>query len=241
MGNSWFQFKQFHLTQEKSALKAGTDGVLLGAWCKVDGAGTILDVGTGTGLIALMTAQRSDAHIHAVEINESASADALLNFQQSPWSDRLKLFTSDFNDFSDVHLCQYDLVVCNPPFFNKSLRSNNTASSMARHDVTLTFRQLITGARQVLKDDGRLAVIIPAAAFDDFRETARLEGFYLSRKTSVIPKIGRPAKRMLLEFSVTACYPDRNEFAILIDGNRYSDDFIALTREFYLNLNSPDE
>jgi len=192
-------------------------------------------VGTGTGLIALMAAQRSEAQIHAVEINESASADALLNFQKSPWSDRLKLFTTDFNDFSNDHTGQYDLVVCNPPFFNNSLRSANAASSMARHDVALTFRQLIAGARRVLKDPGRLAVIIPAVAFDDFRETARLEGFYLGRKTTVIPKTNRPAKRILLEFSTTACYPESDELVILIDANLYSDDFVALTRDFYLN------
>jgi tRNA1Val (adenine37-N6)-methyltransferase len=235
MGNSWFQFKQFHLTQEKSALKAGTDGVLLGAWCRVNNTMSILDVGTGTGLIALMVAQRSEAQVHAVEINESSSSDAIQNFEKSPWTDRLKLFTSDFNDFSNEHLGQYDLVVCNPPFFNNSLRSANAASSMAKHDVTLTFLQLIRGAKKVLKDRGRLAVIIPTAAFDDFRETARLEGFYLGRKTAVIPKTNRPAKRMLLEFSTTACYPESDELVILIGGNQYSEDYVALTRDFYLD------
>lgn len=236
MGNSWFQFRQFHLTQEKSALKAGTDGVLLGAWTRVNGTGTILDVGTGTGLIALMLAQRSEALVHAVELDQNASADASLNFQQSPWQDRLRLFTTDFNGFCADRAFHYDLVVCNPPFFNKSLRSANIASSMARHDVTLTFGQLIAGARKILKEDGRLSVIVPAASLDDFRETARLEGFYLSRKTLVIPKTNRPAKRVLLEFSVTACYPETGELVILAGGSQYSTEFIELTREFYLNL-----
>lgn len=236
MGNTWFQFKQFHLTQEKSALKVGTDGVLLGAWCHVDGVQRILDVGTGTGLIALMMAQRSEAEIHAIEINEEASTDARLNFAKSAWSGRLTLYTSDFNHYSIGGAGLYDLVVSNPPFFKQSLRSANAASSLARHDVALSFLQLIKGARRILSETGRLAVIIPAEGFDDFRESARLEGFYLKRKTSVIPVTGRPAKRILLDLSLEPCYPEVSELVILQGGNLYSDDFVALTREFYLNF-----
>ena len=189
MGNSWFQFKQFLVSQEKSALRVGTDGVLLGGWCRVHGAETILDVGTGTGLIALMLAQRSAAQIHAIEISKEACKDASDNFRNSPWDGRLVLFPANFNDFCKSDSNQYDLIVSNPPFFKHSLKSADSASSMARHDVSLTFLQLISGAKKLLNKTGRLAVIIPMEAFDDFRETARLCGFYLSRKTVVIPKL----------------------------------------------------
>ncbi len=262
MSNTWFQFKQFLVTQEKSALKVGTDGVLLGAWCSVQGAKSmehgarskeqgawgmdhggeiqgkaerILDVGTGTGLIALMLAQRSEAAIHAVEISEEACADALNNFQHSPWNNRLKLFPIDFNQFCGEISCCYDLVVCNPPFFSKSLKSADRASSVARHDVSLSFLQLISGAKKILADTGRLAVIVPVEAFDDFRETARLNGFYLSRKTLVIPLTGRLPKRVLLEFSVKAVYPVVDELVILLEKNKYSEEYKELTKEFYLN------
>ncbi|MCK9414510.1 MAG: methyltransferase [Prolixibacteraceae bacterium] len=236
MSNSWFQFKQFLITQENSALKVGTDGVLLGAWCGVTGAKRILDVGTGTGVIALMLAQRSEAHIAAVEIDKNACRDALHNFQNSPWGERLALYSSDFNDFQKSHAISFDLVVCNPPFFKKSMKSSDPASSIARHDVSLSFEQLITGAKKLLTSQGRLAVILPIEVLDDFRETARLAGFYLSRKTTVIPKVGKPPKRVLLEFSVLATYPESDELVILIDQQRFSENFIELTREFYLNM-----
>lgn len=234
MSNTWFQFKQFRIEQQRSALKVGTDGVILGAWCVVEGIKRILDVGTATGVIALMLAQRSEAHISAVEINEDACLDARHNFQNSPWSERLKLYLDDFNNFQKSHALSFDLVVCNPPFFKKSLKSSNPASSIARHDVSLSFEQLITGAKKLLTDRGRLAVILPLEALDDFRETARLAGFYLNRKTTIIPKVGKPPKRVLLEFSVSATYPEANELLILLDSQTYSEKFIELTKEFYL-------
>lgn len=287
MGNSWFQFKQFRVIQEKSALRVGTDGVLLGAWCRVPdhcemetedqsmeqgdtengdwGTGglgdlglktgdrrpevesgekedgekgkiaRILDVGTGTGLVALMLAQRSKAQIHAIEINKEACEDATHNFSNSPWEERLVLFCADFNDFCKAETCQYDLVVSNPPFFKQSLKSADSAFAMARHDVSLSFLQLISGAKKILNATGRLAVIIPMVAFDDFRETARLCGFYLSRKTVVIPRTGKIPKRVLLEFSVAAEYPTTNELVILESNGQYSEAFRELTNEFYLN------
>jgi tRNA1Val (adenine37-N6)-methyltransferase len=236
MSNTWFQFKQFRIEQQRSALKVGTDGVLLGAWCEVSGAERILDVGTGTGVISLMLAQRSDAKITAVEINEDACLDAKHNFQNSPWSERLSLHSGDFNIFWKSRALSFDLVVCNPPFFKQSLKSFDPASSVARHDVMLTFEQLIDGAKKLLTEQGRLAVILPIEALDDFRETARLAGFYLGRKTTIIPKVGKPPKRVLLEFSVSATYPESDELVILIDQQRFSENFIELTKEFYLNM-----
>jgi tRNA1Val (adenine37-N6)-methyltransferase len=276
MGNPWFQFKQFRITQEKSALRVGTDGVLLGAWCSVAGTKSILDVGTGTGVIALMLAQRTDNQINrgdacvvkgqihghtakidfgadrnidnrnelesnysapridAFEISAEACQDASVNFCNSPWKDRLTLHCIDFRQFQPSGIPSFDLIVSNPPFFKNSLRSADHFSSVARHDVTLTFEQLISGAKKLLKPEGRLAVIIPSDASEDFRETARLAGFYLSRKTLVIPRTGRKPKRVLLEFSVLPCYPVCDELEILLNDLQYSDAFLALTKEFYL-------
>lgn len=242
MSNKWFQFKQFLITQERSALKVGTDGVLLGAWCGNDiradrglQAQNILDVGTGTGLIALMLAQRSEARVTAVEINEEACADALNNFRKSPWNDRLELHNVDFNEYCRIATGKFDLIVSNPPYFKQSLKSADHAASVARHDVTLSFEQLIDGAKKLLDVDGRLAVILPFETYDDFRETARLAGFYLARKTSVIPKVGRTPKRVLLEFSVKQVYPHSDELVILMEDGSYSDPFLKLTNSFYLN------
>jgi tRNA1Val (adenine37-N6)-methyltransferase len=209
--------------------------VLLGACCNVADAQSILDVGTGTGLIALMLAQRTDADISAIEIDEASCLDAQLNFRNSPWSERIQLYAADFNEFQATHPGSFDLIVSNPPFFRQSLKSADSASSMARHDVALSFVQLITGSKKLLNFPGRLAVIIPVEACDDFRETARLEGFYLCRKTMVIPRTGKSPKRVLLEFSVTQAYPEVGELVILEDKNRYSEAFIELTKEFYLN------
>jgi len=234
MSNTWFQFKQFRIDQRRSALKVGTDGVLLGAWCVVEGIKRILDVGTGTGVISLMLAQRSEAHISSVEINEDTCLDAQHNFQNSPWSERLELYFDDFNNFQKFYTSSFDLVVCNPPFFKQSLKSSDPASSIARHDVSLSFEQLITGAKKLLTDHGRLAVILPFEALDDFRETARLADFYLSRKTTIIPKIAKPPKRVLLEFSILATYPEANELVILLDSQTFSEEFLELTKEFYL-------
>ena len=231
--NNWFQFKEFRIEQQKAAMKVGTDGVLLGAWTPVNGATRILDIGTGTGLIALMLAQRSSAIIDAVEIDNLAFVEARFNFEQSPWKDRLKVFYSDFLTFTTQSSAPYDLIVSNPPFFVDSLKTNNAALTVARHNDKLSFDQLITGARKLLSDSGRLCVIIPFTSFTDFRETARLRGFYLSQRTNVIPKDGRPAKRILLEFTVERGYAVDNEVVILDKDGFYSEAYKTLTSPFY--------
>jgi len=238
MSNTWFQFKQFRIEQKRTALKVGTDGVLLGAWSMVHGVNRILDVGTGTGLVALMLAQRSDAVITAIEIDENAYEEADMNFIKSPWAGRLKVLYGDFNQFNNLNNQFYDLIVCNPPYFKNSMKSADAASTLARHDVSLSFLQLIRGSRGLLTDHGKMAVIVPFEATIDFRETARMEGFYLNRQTNIIPRTGKPAKRVLLEFSLSREYPIVNELVILDERNKYSEEFIELTRDFYLNVQS---
>ena len=214
-------------------MKVGTDGVLLGAWILVEEASRILDVGTGTGLIALMLAQRSDATIDAVEIDESACEEAKCNFEQSAWSNRLHVYHSDFHLFADAPHEPYDLIVSNPPFFINSLKTKNEALSIARHNDMLSFNQLVSGARKLLGSSGRLCVIIPFASCTEFREFARLAGFYLRNQTNVIPKSGKAPKRVLLEFTLQPNYPTINELAILDEKGVYTNNYKSLTSPFY--------
>lgn len=236
MGNTWFRFKQFYLVQEHSGLKVGTDSVLLGAWCHPGEAARILDVGTGTGLLALMMAQQSTALIDAVEISPEACLDAVRNFSESAWQDRLTLHQTDFNSFCLATANRYDLVICNPPYFQNSIRSANHATALARHDGNLSFSQLISGAARLLNPSGRMAVVLPNAGSTAFRETARLAGFYLSRKTEVFPRTGKPAGRVLLEFSLVSCYPENSGLTILDESGQYTADYRELTRNFYLDF-----
>jgi tRNA1Val (adenine37-N6)-methyltransferase len=231
--NNWFEFKQFRIEQQKSAMKVGTDGVLLGAWSPVEDARRILDVGTGTGLIALMLAQRSNSDIDAVEIDEPACEEAKFNFEQSGWSDRLRVFHTDFQVFADVPNEPYDLVVSNPPFFINSLKTGNAALAVARHNDMLTFNQLVSGARKLLSSKGRLCIIIPSVSCMEFRESARLAGFYLRHQTMVIPKSGRVPKRALMEFSVHPVYPADNEIVVLDEKGFYTVTYKTLTSPFY--------
>ena len=231
--NNWFEFKQFRIEQQNSAMKVGTDGVLLGAWTPVEEAQRILDVGTGTGLIALMLAQRSQGFIDAVEIDLEAFKEAKFNFEQSAWRDRLTVFNADFFEFSGLNTGKYDLIVSNPPFFVNSLKSQNLASAVARHDHRLTFAQLIKGARKLLGDQGRLCVIIPFDSFLDFRELARLSNFYLHSRLSVIPRVGMAPKRVLLEFSLLPVHPEETELSILDENGIYTLKYKSLTAPYY--------
>jgi tRNA1Val (adenine37-N6)-methyltransferase len=231
--NSWFEFKQFRIEQRKAAMKVGTDGVLLGAWTPVNDARRILDVGTGTGLIALMLAQRSDAMIDAVEIDGLACEEAKYNFEQSSWRDRLRVLCGDFQLFADIDCEPYDLIVSNPPFFANSLKTSNKALAVARHNDMLSFNHLVSGARKLLGSTGRLCVIIPFPDCIEFRECARLVGFYLQNQTNVIPKQGKTPKRALLEFTLQHGYPFNNELVILDENGLYTDYYKTLTSPFY--------
>jgi tRNA1Val (adenine37-N6)-methyltransferase len=234
--NNWFEFKQFRIEQQKAAMKVGTDGVILGAWISVDHTTRILDVGTGTGLIALMLAQRCNAKIDAVEIDEQAFSEAGFNFDQSPWKERLKVFHSDFNIFSDESAYRYDLIVCNPPYFVDSLKTPDPQLAKARHNVSITFTQLIQGSIKILNGTGRLAVIIPLQSLEEFRETARMHGFYLHLQTNIFTKPWEPVSRILLEFSLFPGFPQINEMYLYNHDGKISDQFRELVGPYYLNF-----
>lgn len=235
--NNYFQFKKFTVVQEKSAMKVGTDGVLLGAWINPGVAETILDVGTGTGLIALMLAQRSEAEITAIEIEKNAAGEASENVARSPWKERIKVVHAAFQEFSETNNQAFGLIVSNPPYFSNALKSSNTMRSVARHDEKLPFYKLVQGARKLLRPDGRLAVILPVPAWKEFSDIAGFYGLFPIRILRVKPAPEREPNRILCEFGTAREDLTEETLTILnIDGKSYSDDYKRLTRDFYLNF-----
>ena len=234
-GGRLFHFKQFTIQQDQCAMKVGTDGVLLGSWTDVSGIQSILDIGTGTGLIALMLAQRSPATICGIEIDENAALQAIENVNNSPWRERIKIEATSLQVFVKNTGCRFDLIVSNPPYFNKSLKNPDIQRSVARHADSLSQEDLITAACALLSDAGRLSVILPAAEGAEFILRAESSRLYCSKKTKVIPRIGASEKRLLLEFSRTkeVCRED----SLLIERERhdYSDEFRGLTKDYYLD------
>lgn len=201
MPNPFFQFKQFSVYHDRCAMKVGSDGVLLGAWANTSGAARILDVGTGSGLIALMLAQRSEAKIHAIDIDVDAVMQAQINCDASPWSARFVLQQTDFAAFTVDHGLTFDLIVSNPPFFNNSLKNPNALRTLARHTDSLSHANLIDNAMRLLSNVGRIAIILPVSEGLSCADYATSKGLFLSRKTWVLPKPNMQPKRLLLEFS----------------------------------------
>ena len=234
--NDWFEFKKFRIEQKETPMKVGTDGVLLGAWTPVENTFRILDVGTGTGLIALMLAQRCEAFIDAVEINEKAFREAGYNFSQSIWKERLRIFHEDFQNFSSNQDHQYDLVVTNPPFFVNSLKTSDRHLAVAKHDINLTYAQLISKSVKLLKSNGRLSLIVPFENLDTVRESARLAGFYLKTRLDVITKAGNSPIRVLLEFSLIPVFPEKEQIILKEETGEFSENFKKLTSSYYLNF-----
>lgn len=235
MSNSYFRFKQFTVQHDKCAMKVGTDGVLLGAWSAVESAGRILDVGTGTGLVALMLAQRSEAIITALEIDVDAVSQAKENIAGSPWKDRIEVVHSDFRTYFPEE--RFELIVSNPPYFIDSLECPEEQRTMARHNSSLTYSELLEHAASLLLPEGRFCVIIPSDALEGMNKLAECAGLYLSKQMNVITTPGKQPKRVLLEYVLdagTACITED----LLIEEKRhqYSPEYIALTKAFYLNF-----
>ena len=238
MANNYFQFKQFKIVQQHSAMKVGTDGVLIGAWTNVENTVTILDVGTGTGLIALMMAQRTNAQITAIEIVKEAAKEATENVNNSPWKERVIIKNISFQDFVKSSKSKFDLIVSNPPFFINSYKTENEHRTIARHNDLLPFDELVKGAKKLLSENGRLAIILPVEPAEIFIEIAKNEGLNLTRLTKVKPKSLKIPNRFLMEFTVQELTLSDDILTIYLeDSSDYTEKFKQLIRDFYLYEN----
>lgn len=230
----FFQFKQFTVYHDRCAMKVGTDGVLLGAWADCSDAGRILDVGTGSGLIALMLAQRSGAYIDALDIEENAFSQAKSNFQKSPFAHLLTPFHADFLHYQTN--VKYDLIVSNPPYFTHSLLSTDQSRNIARHTGHLTLAAFIQTAHTLLSSSGKIALILPATLYDEIQSVALVNGLHLTKKYLVCPVKNKPPKRILVEYAQRESPTLENILYIEESRHIYSQTFIELVRDFYLYL-----
>lgn len=235
--NKYFQFKQFRIDQHRAAMKVNTDGVLIGAWTQVDNVKNVLDIGTGTGLIALMLAQRSNASITGIEIEPKAAEEATHNARHSKWNERITILPVSFQQFVATTELRFDLIVSNPPFFSNSAKNTNPDLSVARHNHLLPFGDIISGAFKMLTSHGRLSLILPSSAASGFILMAQKQGLFLHRITGVKPFPDKDVNRVLIEFGKQNQEVSDNEISVYDHSKKeYSTEFKLLTRDFYLKL-----
>lgn len=231
-----FRFKQFDVHHIRSGMKVGTDGTLLGAWTLPHHATRILDIGTGTGLIALMLAQRttSSAIIDAVELDDAAYEDALENFKLSPWSERLHAFHTPLQQFTPSK--SYDIIVTNPPYFQNSQRPPDTRRDRARHSEHLPFDAILDFCTRWLAPEGRLNLILPEKEGLEFLRKALLRDLHCSRCWQFYTRKEKPLERMLLELSFQNQPTETGEIVLYDAGENWSESYKNLTKDFYLKL-----
>lgn len=237
MSESTFHFKEFTVNQDRCAMKVGTDSVLFGAWIDPTKSQFVLDIGTGTGILSLMLAQKSNAVIDAIDIDLQACEQARENSMQSKWNHRINVYHSTLQNFMHRALMVYDLIISNPPYFADAHKTNDNARNIARHmDETLSIDDLISGVLKLLSDDGRFCVILPYKEGMLFYEKAMLNKLYCTRLTRVKTKIDKPEKRLMMEFSRHMKVIEEDEIVIQETENYFTDQYINLTKDFYLNL-----
>ncbi len=229
-----FRFKQFSVEQDDVAMKVGTDGVLLGAWAECEGARRILDIGTGTGVIALQMAQRNPtAQVQAVEIDETAARRARANFDNSPWAERLQVTQTAVQEFEPTE--KFDLIISNPPYFVDSLLPPDAKRSTARHTHDLTFEELDKAVCRLLAENGKFALILPVTEFEKYLSLTQL---HLVRRCDVLPVKGGAVKRVMGEFAKhESSEMKRETLAIEVERRgEFSDEYRTLTKDFYLKF-----
>ncbi len=233
-----FFFKQFAIHQDRCAMKVGTDGVLLGAWADVEGAESALDIGTGSGIIAIMLGQRNpNLKIHGVEVDQEAFEQAKENMQNAPWADRMEVFHTSIQDFSKENQTQYDLIVSNPPFFTGGTFSSNQDKTSVRHTVKLPHGDLLAATRSLLKETGKFCVILPFIEGLRFQELAVSYKLHCTKIMEVQPKKDKPVERLLMQFEKSGKPLIRETLIIRQDGvNEWTEAYIALTGAFYLYM-----
>ena len=225
-------------------MKVGTDAVLLGAWGNLPEKGHTLDIGTGTGIIAMMAAQRSSAFIDAIEIDEEAYLEAAENCKKSKWGERISVHHISFQKFVPVASKKYNVILSNPPYFSNCVQAASESRTMARHTSNLSFEELVDGIASLLMKDGSFATILPLKEAEDFTSIAKRYGLYANRITRVKTTCSKPAKRTLMQFGFTKTTPVEETLIIenepeadsQLKARSYSTDYKNLTRNFYLNF-----
>nr|WP_319536215.1 methyltransferase [uncultured Vibrio sp.] len=229
-----FKFKRFFIEGGESGMPVSTDGVMLGAWIESPADAEILDIGTGTGLLALMCAQRfSQAQITALDIEATAITAAWNNFAHSPWQARLCVLHTDVLSFTPARLFQR--IICNPPYFNSGEQSKQSQRATARHTDSLRHDALLHCCYQLLEEDGKASFVLPITEGEQFIELALQQGWYLSRLCRVQPSEKKPVHRLLFELAKQSCETLESHL-IIHSSDGYSDNFVQLTREFYLKM-----
>ena len=238
MPNSAFAFKQFNVKQDKCAMKVGTDAVLLGSWIQPNGSTHILDIGTGTGVIALMLAQKTNASIVGIDIDVSATQQAQENVDESKFKNSITLFNTSFQDYVKTTSLKFQLIVSNPPFFEQSLKSSDEKRSNARHADVLPFDELLEGVIKVLDESGKFCLILPTLEADKFRNMAQKKGLYLSKLLRVKSRVDKDSdKRHLMQFEFKPTEFSEETIAIEEDERHsYTEAYKELTKAYYLNF-----
>lgn len=231
MSNSYFQFKEFTIHQEACGMKVGTDGVLLGAWAK--GGQNMLDIGTGTGLVALMLAQRYRlSRVVGIEIDEASFLQAQRNVADSPFASRVIVVHKALQQFSSDET--FDSIVSNPPFFVDALRASGASRCVARHADMLSYADLFAGVTRLLSAEGSFSAIIPADCATAFVAEAYHHSLVPTRRCGIKTSEYKPVKRYLLQFGRKPVYPLKEETAVMMMGNQQSPWYAALTHDFYM-------
>ncbi|MFD2588519.1 tRNA1(Val) (adenine(37)-N6)-methyltransferase [Croceitalea marina] len=233
-----FKFKEFIINQDRCAMKVGTDGVLLGAWTTLENnPESVLDIGAGTGLIALQLAQRSAAEtIDAIELDDDAYEQCVENFEASPWGDRLFCYHASLQEFVEEMDDSYDLIVSNPPFYSEDVSSGDKARDNARQNLALPFDMLLRAAENLLSSNGSFATIIPFKEEKEFCSLALNSNLYANRITRVKGSPDSEIKRSLLQFSFEENELKEDELVIEISRHEYTQEYQELTKAFYLKM-----
>ena len=236
MSNNYFRFKQFTIFQDKCAFKVGTDGVLLGAYADVGNVQTILDVGTGTGLIALMLAQRCKAEVVAIEPDRDSFEQALQNIRNSKWNRRIRIENTDLQNF-DSRTFKFDLIISNPPYFADSLKNPDLKKAVSRHSITLNNDELLKGVSRLMAEGGSLMVIMPYVEGNIFIAEAQKYGLYCNNILKIKPLPTSEIRRLILTFSRKSGKA-KESFLTIEHGRRheFTEEYINLTKDFYLKF-----
>lgn len=236
--NKPFKFKQFTINQDQCAMKVGTDGVLLGAWTSVDhNPFNVLDIGAGTGILSLMIAQRSHAEqIEAIEIDDDAFEQCAENFENSPWNDRLFCFHASLLEYIEAVDEKFDLIICNPPFYSDDFKTKDKSRNLARFSDAMPMQHIVLAVMNLLSEQGKFSIVLPYKTEQIFIEEASLIGQFPNRILRVKGNPKSEIKRSLIEFSYTETNTDISELIIETERHHYTEDYINLTKDFYLKM-----